>query len=288
MPIKSFNRVPSSIVPSNPKARLLSQVRMEIHHFSYFKSDQRWDHPGKLLPCSAIYLVIDGDGWIIDSRRRSRLEHGCAYLLPPNTPLSVRCDSLIEKYWGWLSVELFPGLDLFEGVDGFVELGPFSLCETSAEFASRLSLQNANDYFRLEGLLFSLIANADLDLDVLIARQTRNFECYQKMLDHIHGNLRFGLKIETLASLLNLTPSSLSRAFKRDMGVTLKSHINSRLNRQACALLAGTSMKVKSVAASLGFDDEYYFIRFFTRQNGVSPSKYRLSFSSKDCPAHAR
>ena len=275
-----FNKVPLNVIPSNAKARLLSQVRMEIHHFSHFKSDQRWNHPGKLLPCDAIYLVLDGDGWIEDARRRRRLAPGRAYLLPPNTPLSVHCDTMIEKYWGWLSVELFPNMDLFEGVEGFVELGEFKLGESHTTFLKRLDRQCANDYLHLEGIIYQLLAHSPLDLDALIARQTRNFECYRDILDHINKSMAFGLRIDKLAGMVNLTPSSLSRAFKRDMGVTLKSHINSRLNKQACALLAGTDMKVNSVASSLGFDDEYYFIRFFTKQNGVSPTKYRNEFAT--------
>jgi YesN/AraC family two-component response regulator len=45
--------------------------------------------------------------------------------------------------------------------------------------------------------------------------------------------------------------------------------------RQACHLLNETTMSVKEVAATLGYEDPYYFSRMFKAVNEMAPSDYR-------------
>ncbi|HXR07467.1 MAG TPA: helix-turn-helix domain-containing protein, partial [Candidatus Acidoferrum sp.] len=52
--------------------------------------------------------------------------------------------------------------------------------------------------------------------------------------------------------------------------------------RQACRLLAATSMSVKEVAAVLGYDDPFYFSRLFKSVNGTPPTDYRLRVETSD------
>jgi transcriptional regulator GlxA family with amidase domain len=40
-------------------------------------------------------------------------------------------------------------------------------------------------------------------------------------------------------------------------------------------LINASRIKVKKIASELGFDDEFYFSRFFKRNAAVSPQTYR-------------
>jgi YesN/AraC family two-component response regulator len=44
----------------------------------------------------------------------------------------------------------------------------------------------------------------------------------------------------------------------------------------ACQLLDTTNQPVKQIAASLGYDDPFYFSRVFKAVNEASPTEYRL------------
>ena len=46
--------------------------------------------------------------------------------------------------------------------------------------------------------------------------------------------------------------------------------------QHACRLLDETVLSVKEVAATLGYDDPFYFSRIFKSVNHVAPSEYRL------------
>ena len=67
-------------------------------------------------------------------------------------------------------------------------------------------------------------------------------------------------------------------SFTRSLGISPKEHLNRRLNQFAIELLLNTSLRVKEVAEKLGFAEEFYFSRFFSKLNGVSPAGYRSQF----------
>jgi transcriptional regulator GlxA family with amidase domain len=53
-------------------------------------------------------------------------------------------------------------------------------------------------------------------------------------------------------------------------------------------LLYATVEPVKSIAARLGFWDEFHFSRTFRRLSGVSPREYRHRSAPRDAPANDR
>jgi len=52
--------------------------------------------------------------------------------------------------------------------------------------------------------------------------------------------------------------------------------INDRVLHEAQRDLIYTVSSIKQIAASLGFEDEAYFGRFFRKHTGLSPQAYRM------------
>lgn len=263
-------------VRANPTARFWSQLSLELHHCAYFHGDTAWQYPDKVLPCGAFYLVLGGDGWIGPSpRQRTPLRPGHAYWLPPGVPVSVGCQTGIEKYWGLASLEWFPGLDLLEGGPAFLELGPFALGESRACFECRLGSGAGADYLFLTGFLLQLLARTGPVLEAALQRHLHRFAKPSAVLAQLRDHLSAEVRINDLADTLGMTPSSLSRAFRRDTGMSLKDFMARRLHRQACAWLADDTLKIQDVSRLLGFRDPGHFSRFFTARGGEAPSAYR-------------
>src|SRR5208283_1748696 len=84
------------------------------------------------------------------------------------------------------------------------------------------------------------------------------------------------LQVATLAAQANISPSHFFALFKRQMGCApIDCFIRLRM-QHACRLLDETELSVKEVAATLGYDDPFYFSRIFKSVNHVAPSEYRL------------
>ena len=77
------------------------------------------------------------------------------------------------------------------------------------------------------------------------------------------------------AELLHAAPKSLARLVKTHLHKTLTELIRERITREAKWELLHTVKPIKQIAAELGFDDIFYFSRFFKRVTGCSPSFFR-------------
>jgi len=77
------------------------------------------------------------------------------------------------------------------------------------------------------------------------------------------------------AGLLHISPKSLAKLCKSHFNKTLTDLIAERIVIEAKRELYLTSKSVKEIAWELGYEDEYYFSRFFKRNADISPQLYR-------------
>jgi transcriptional regulator GlxA family with amidase domain len=91
------------------------------------------------------------------------------------------------------------------------------------------------------------------------------------MLKHLDEPLR----VPELSRIADVSCSHFFTLFKRATGQTPIGYFTRARMRRACKLLLETSLSVKEVAASLGYDDEFYFSRLFKSVHRLAPSYYR-------------
>ena len=84
------------------------------------------------------------------------------------------------------------------------------------------------------------------------------------------------LKVSTLAALANLSTSHYTALFKQHTGYAPIDYLIRLRMHWACQLLDTTDLPVKKIAASVGYDDPFYFSRVFKMVNEASPTEYRL------------
>jgi AraC family transcriptional activator of pobA len=87
--------------------------------------------------------------------------------------------------------------------------------------------------------------------------------------------------LHTHAAALGITVGQLSRLCRQVLGRSALAVVNQRLLHEAERELAYSTLSIKQLAASLGFEDESYFGRFFRRHAGLTPTQFRQQ-------AHAR
>jgi AraC family transcriptional activator of pobA len=77
------------------------------------------------------------------------------------------------------------------------------------------------------------------------------------------------------AGMLNISTAALNKVVKASLDKTLSQLIAERIVVEAKRQLYLTSKPVKQIAFELGYDDEFYFSRFFKGNVGVSPQYFR-------------
>ncbi|MCI4668206.1 MAG: helix-turn-helix transcriptional regulator [Bacteroidia bacterium] len=97
----------------------------------------------------------------------------------------------------------------------------------------------------------------------------------QKLRDLIESDFRSKHSPKDYADSLHLTPKALGKISKKYFNKTLTTLIAERVIVEAKRELYLTNKTVKEIAFELGYEDEFYFSRFFKKNTSITPSEFR-------------
>uniref|UniRef100_UPI0032178AFA helix-turn-helix domain-containing protein n=1 Tax=uncultured Draconibacterium sp. TaxID=1573823 RepID=UPI0032178AFA len=97
----------------------------------------------------------------------------------------------------------------------------------------------------------------------------------QNLKNSIEAHYKTKHTARDYADMLAITPKALSRLTKTYFNKTLTDLIAERIIIEAKRELYLTNKTVKEIAYELGYNDEYYFSRFFKKNADVAPQLYR-------------
>jgi AraC family transcriptional regulator, arabinose operon regulatory protein len=86
--------------------------------------------------------------------------------------------------------------------------------------------------------------------------------------------------LQELASDSRLSTSRLTHLFKQETGSTVKHYRRGHRLHEAARMLTSTDMSIKEIAYHLGYRHTSSFVRAFTVEFGLSPSRYRKRLAS--------
>lgn len=130
-------------------------------------------------------------------------------------------------------------------------------------------------------------------LKLIILKSTRIWKLQHHLTDSVQqADVQFLRKFSKLveqhfkthhtvadyADMLCITPKNLSKKISMVSKETPNDIIKNRIILESKRLLAHTTMNVKEVAYSLNYEDDAYFVRFFTKHTGISPTNFRKQF----------
>ena len=236
-----------------------------------------YDHELVLIECGSGIITVDGTKY---HARPSQL----FYFYPglPHSLLSNPKDPLKFHAIHFSFCEV-----IFEGgkwsiLDGSPQKLPIHSVTNISKFKLLLDrFQNVIAYWKNGDMNNSAVNGNFLELLYIIKEEAQNpgLDFHNKMLvkkiiQYINQNINQDLKITDLASIAGLSQDYLGSIFKKHTGYTINKYINKVRIDRAKELLFKEHTKVREVADSLGFRDEFYFSRVFKKFEGVSPSEF--------------
>jgi transcriptional regulator GlxA family with amidase domain len=94
-------------------------------------------------------------------------------------------------------------------------------------------------------------------------------------IESIHNELHRNIPVRELAQRVRLSTSHFIRLFKAETSLSPKQYVRCLRMEQAEALLNGSFLSVKEIAASLGAGDRSHFSRDFKKLHGDTPTIFR-------------
>lgn len=108
--------------------------------------------------------------------------------------------------------------------------------------------------------------------------QNSDVQFLRKFSKLVEDNYKTHHTVADYADMLFITPKNLSKKIGLLSKDTPNDIIKNRIILESKRLLAHTSLSVKEIAYSLNYDDDAYFVRFFTKNAGTSPTSFRKLF----------
>jgi len=100
-----------------------------------------------------------------------------------------------------------------------------------------------------------------------------------KFINLIDENYKKGYSVAEYARLLHISSRSLSDLTQQQLNKTPSQMIQERIILEAQRLLLYSNFNINQVGYRLGFDDASYFVKYFKKYTGVSPSEFKKSVS---------
>ena len=112
------------------------------------------------------------------------------------------------------------------------------------------------------------------------ARAERDAESRRvlKVKQYINDHYAEDLRLDTLASLVGMSPSAFSRFFRLRTGRTMMDYIIDIRLGNAARLLVDTTQSISEICYSCGFNNLSNFNRIFKAKRGYTPRDFRALF----------
>jgi AraC-like DNA-binding protein len=113
---------------------------------------------------------------------------------------------------------------------------------------------------------------------------TYDFYRFNKIHEHIILNFNKPIKLEDVASTVNISPTAFCRYFKKHTGKTFLSFLNEMRIGHACKLMVEGKIPISIASLESGFNNLSHFNDQFKRVMKLTPTEYLLAYK-KDHPA---
>ncbi len=105
-----------------------------------------------------------------------------------------------------------------------------------------------------------------------------------KCVEYIHANLQQDLKLDGIADYLGMTPTYLSRLFKKEMGESISSYIKTKRLENAANLLQYTNYSISEISEYMNFSSQSHFTSSFQKLYNITPKRYRDIHTIEETP----
>ncbi|OIN55579.1 helix-turn-helix domain-containing protein [Arsenicibacter rosenii] len=278
------------------------QLKLSLLHAGHIRVGTNWNFDGVISPFARLYLITDGDAWVIHQHQKFQLKPGFLYLIPSFTLSRYGCETEMEQYYLTFLEDTDTGQSVFNQLTfcyetparpvdphlfrRLLDINPEASLQNidPKVYDNRANLLSFNQPFstkpdarliETQAILTQLLSRFMLPDQQHTAGISQTVNQYRTVLAFIHAHLQEKLTVGELAGLLGMHVDYFSRQFLAVLGVRPIDYIINKRMERAQLLMTTTDLSLQDIAEQVGISDIYYFSRLFKRRFGVPPARYR-------------
>ncbi|MDF2654143.1 MAG: transcriptional regulator [Bacillota bacterium] len=247
--------------------------------------------------CAEIILICSGSGYYSIDGKRYLVQEGDLVFLNSGVLHDEMSDSntLVASYCcaiGDLAMEGLP-VNVLVPADAFPVVPCGDRFETIRKlfellFELLLTAKTGADE-TCHFLMMSLLTQVQILLEFPVSCEVAQSEYREEGLGvlgfrikgYIDEHYHEDIGLQSIAEELNISPYYLAHVFKEGSGYSPVNYILRRRIGEAQTLLINTDDNVTQISSLVGYDNPSHFNFIFTKHVGMSPLKYRKSYTVK-------
>jgi len=139
------------------------------------------------------------------------------------------------------------------------------------DLARCLAVESTDEFDSFIFEVFGHVSRVSLDGDRLFQRSLRIERAKRFIEQHAFEEIA----LADIAASISVSPFTCLRQFKLATGMTPHKYLNRLRAQRAQQLLRNERLTIGEIASRVGIRDRFYFTRWFSREVGVSPGRYR-------------
>lgn len=249
----------------------LMGIDLHILHAQHSCVGKEWHAENISSPFSRIYVVSEGSGKLSFPEGCTDMRAGYVYVIPAGLPFSCECERSVTFDFFHVSVPMPNGYDLLERLGHHIE---FKNEGAVSEINILVKQKSLDKLFKIKAYLYQILSRCSEEIENIDIQ--KHSALVDDVINYIDKNLSFSLTAEDIAKKMLVSAAKIRKAFRNETGVPIGKYISDRVLFGAEVKMRSTTLSVKEISDSLGFSDQFYFSRCFSKKYGLSPAKYRM------------
>ncbi|GCF92564.1 AraC family transcriptional regulator [Enterococcus florum] len=229
-----------------------------------------------------IHIILEGSGYYSIKKTNYHLSKGQGFVIYPGESTFYQASEEQPWEYVWLAI----GGELVESYLSNLGITPahlsFEVTNLADFHALILQCLAYEQDTQLNELILQKIAYNFMELLSKSMTQTLKESHSTKMNGYVLESLEIigehfwrNITVKEIAEKLMIDASYLSRLFKKDIGISIKSYINEMRISTSRDIIATTNLPISKIAEMVGFPTTQAFSKAFSKGMGLSPFAYR-------------
>lgn len=252
--------------------RIFRNYKIDLQWSGLSDVDKRWKRINQSAPFSRLYYVQSGCGIANVNGVEHEMKPGYMYLIPSGMHYSYYCKDHFRHLFFHLTMDTVIDYD-------FLSRAKFTEQYISQDEINRIinlyKSESFLDHLELKTIIYKSILSLLSLQTVPITFDVNLSKDVIATIEYVKKNLSVQLTAKQICENLYVSPNTLLKKFRNEVGTPLGHYIDKLIFFEATNKLTNTSLTIKEISDELGFCDQFYFSQRFKHVVGETPTTYR-------------